>query len=211
MNKAAHRLVRSNTSLNSKARQIVAESKHIPDFGYHGSLDLGITWAFTFSVHRDSDRLSRSNWEVISEDMLKKHPATVEITHCGHWAVGWIDHLTVKMIDKNGRITRAGIDVLDWLERLDGYPVADEDHFSRLEFDENYDNALESIRSETYRSDLVDDLPDNWKGLVYEWIHDNNMPALEDSEQGNEGWLDSEAINEACEALGYLEKETDES
>lgn len=198
-------------SMNTVARQIVQDFNHISDFGYHGTLPLGKTWGFTFSVHRDSDRLERSNWEVISNDLLKKHPNTVEIVHCGHWLVGWVDHLAVKMIDKNGRITRAGIDVLDWLEKLDGYPVADEDHYSRLESDENYENALESIRSETYRADMIDGLPENWKGLVYEWLRENRESAMLDSEDRSEGWIDGWAINDACKALGYIVPDDNES
>ncbi len=197
-------------SQNQIARELVKQSAHIPNFGYHGDLDLGITWAFVFDVHRDSDRLERSNWEVISKDLLKKHPKTVEITNCGHWLVGWVDHLTIKMVDKNGRITRAGIDVLDWLEKLDQYPIADEDHYSNLEYTENYDNALQSIKDETYRVDLADNLPDNWHGLVYEWLSENNPKAIETAEDRSEGWLDSEAITEACKALRYLESD-DES
>lgn len=198
-------------SNNGKARRIVRESKHIPDFGYHGDLPLGETWGFTFSVHRDSDRLERSNWEVISTDLLKKHPNTVEIVHCGHWAVGWLDHLAVKMIDQNGRITRAGIDILDWLEKLSDYPVADEDHYSELEYTENYDNALESIRSETYRADMVDNLPENWRGLVYEWVYENNPDEIQRSEDQSEGWIDTETIMEACKALGYIAVEESKS
>ena len=197
-------------SQNQIARELVKQSAHIPNFGYHGDLDLGITWAFVFSVANGSDRLERSNWEVISEDLLKRHPKTVEITPCGHWLVGWVDHLTVKMVDKNGQITRAGIDVLDWLEKLDQYPVADEDHYSELECTENYNNALQSIKDETYRVDLADDLPDNWRGLVYEWLSENNPKAIETAEDRSEGWLDQESITEACKALGYLDSE-DES
>jgi hypothetical protein len=196
-------LTYSKMSLNAKAQYIVSESQHIPDFGYHGDLDLGITWAFTFSVHRDSDQLERSNWEVISSDLMKKHPNTVEITHCGHWAVGWIDHLTVKMVDKNGRITRAGLDVLDWYEKLTDYPLADEQHYSDLQWEEGYDGALRSIRYD-HPKNMIDELPDNWIGLVYEWIHEHDN-TLYEAVYDNEGWLPEDTIKAACEALGYLE------
>ena len=199
-------LTRSKMSLNAKAKYILSESKHIPDFGYHGDLDLGGTWAFTFGVCRDSGQLERSNWEVISSDMIKKHPQSVEITRCNHWAVGWVDYLTVKMIDKNGRITRAGLDVLDWYEKLADYPLADEDHYSDLQWEEGYDGALQSIRYD-HPTNMIDDLPENWVGLIYEWIHENDQDSLDEAVNDNEGWLDKDTIETACEALGYLESE----
>lgn len=58
---------------SERARKMLADTRAVRDFGYHGSLDLaGHTrgaglWGFApFAVHRDSDALARSNWEVIS-------------------------------------------------------------------------------------------------------------------------------------------------
>jgi hypothetical protein len=188
------------------ARQIVKESKNIPDFGYHGEADLGETWAFTFSVNRDSDVLERSNWEVISEDMITRHPKNTIIDHCSHWACGWEDHLSVKMITKNGRITKAGRRVLYWLDKLDGYPAADEDHYSNMEYEEYSSNMEESIKCESRAT--IDDKPESWVEIVVDYIK-TQMESEFDSAWDNEGWLYKEDILEALGDLGWLEKETD--
>src|SRR5262245_6995774 len=77
--------------------------------------------------HRDSDCLERSNWEVVTQDLGN----LVEIVRHGHWAVGWVEELTHDTGNPEA-VTR----VADWRKRLGDYPVANEDHFSRLEFDE---------------------------------------------------------------------------
>jgi hypothetical protein len=122
-----------------KSLELAKEICKRPDsFCYFGdNKDLFDTWGFTISVHRDSDALGRSNFEVISEDMQKRFPKQVEITECGHWAVGWIKHLTVKMLTKDHkRVTKAGLAILEWLDKLEDYPVADESHWSETEYDE---------------------------------------------------------------------------
>lgn len=107
------------------------------DFGYSGDLDLSV-WGFTYSMHRDSDTLNISNYEVILEDMQERFPDDVEVMHCNHWAFGWVDHIMVNT--ENQEALEA---IYEWSERLNDYPVADEEDFSRREYEEAceaYDN-----------------------------------------------------------------------
>lgn len=80
--------------------------------------------------NRDSDSVTRSNWETVLQ-FLGGESDTVQIIRHGHWACGWIEYL---MIDSRNA------DMLQLAEsvekKLSGYPVFDEDHWSTLQFTE---------------------------------------------------------------------------
>lgn len=87
-------------------------------------------WGFSpIGTHRDADTLTRSNWQVITKDLLARFPDAFEVFHTSHWAVGWYDHLAVDTSDDAAMRALA-----EWLDKLDGYPVANEDHWSELEW-----------------------------------------------------------------------------
>ena len=120
------------------------------DFGYWGKRDMFNTWGFAgILVHRDSDVLERSNYEVVSKDLREKYPDDFDVLPCSHWAVGHVDHLICRILkDENkgieeNNITEAFHEAMDWVENLRDYPVADESHFSEMEYEE----TLESIRN----------------------------------------------------------------
>jgi len=82
--------------------------------------------------HRDSDVLTRSNFEVGLE-RLGGESETVEVIHEGHWAVGWVQWI---------KIDGSNIEALNLADEMAGdildYPVLDESHWSEKEHDENY-------------------------------------------------------------------------
>lgn len=92
-------------------------------------------WGDLVGRHRDSDILEVSNFEVIEADLTKRFPDDVETASFGHFAVGWVEELLVRVLDKHGKITPAGKAAVDWGLKLESYPVADEDDFSRREFE----------------------------------------------------------------------------
>lgn len=136
-----------------RAAHNVRQTRDIPDFGYFGDLPIGETWAFTISVHRDSGSLDRSNYRTIARDMETRFPGDVETVHAGHWAVGWIDHLAVRMLDDAGEVTRAGIAALEWADALSSYPVADELDLSEVESQDESD-AWENFYEREFRDAL---------------------------------------------------------
>jgi hypothetical protein len=149
------------------------------DFAWFGDDKFFETWGLCGpSVHRDSDILTQSNFDVIHEDMLENgFSDDIEVHRCSHWAVGWIDHMAVRVIDDEGKPTAAFEYILDWNDRLSDYPVADETDFSRRE----YEDCLETIDlcyvpRETKRDGKVwevsDDLPDSWLEDVYSYLFD---------------------------------------
>lgn len=130
-----------------------------PDsFAYFGELPLFETWGLCGpGQHRDSDTLGKSNFQVITEDMQERFPEDCEIVGSGHWGVGWTEQLAVRVFkDKpeDGRfwpreedITDAFKALLEWDKDLSDYPVANDEHHSKLEHEEMVeylgDNSLE--------------------------------------------------------------------
>lgn len=89
-------------------------------------------WGFSpIGTHRDADTLTRSNWEVITKDLLARFPDSFLVFHTSHCLVGRYDHLAVNTGDESAMIALA-----EWAHKLDGYPVANEDHWSELEWSE---------------------------------------------------------------------------
>ena len=89
-------------------------------------------WGFSpIGTHRDADTLTRSNWTVITTSLLQRYPSSFEVIHTSHWAVGWYDHLAVDTSD--GAAMEA---LAKWCCALSAYPVANEEHWSELEFAE---------------------------------------------------------------------------
>jgi hypothetical protein len=97
--------------------------------------------------NRDSDSLTRSNWDTVLKAMGGESDV-VQIVRHGHWACGWIEYL---MIDSRDLET---LELAESIEKkLSDYPVFDEDHWSTLQFNEAseyYDSLPVSIRYRDY-------------------------------------------------------------
>lgn len=89
-------------------------------------------WGFTpIGTHRDADTLTRSNWEVIKDDLLERFPDAFIVFHTSHCLVGWYDHLAVDTSND------AAMEALaEWTRALESYPVASDEHWSELEWNE---------------------------------------------------------------------------
>lgn len=141
--------------------------------------ELFITQGMTiFSVNRDSTALDRSNWAVITRDLLQRLPKRFEIMTCNHWACGWVEHLLIN-IDENLAIDA----VIEWIEKLADYPVADEDHYSNLQ----YEDAVESLN--------------NWaRHEAYQAIQSDNPECFDENDEPK-GWVDTDAIDKVVVRL----------
>jgi len=188
-----------------RSEDAVRQSANIPDFGYYGEKDLGNTWAMTFSQHRDSDIMEESNYAVIKSDLEERFPEDVSDERFNHWAVGWVDYLLVKMLDEQGQVTPAGIATLEWVDKLDDYPLADEDDYSEREWNEASENIDNDIKY-VLNSEGRDELPDDAVTLIAQWIIENR-PEAEDyvREDPRQHSLDEAVILEAMEELGFME------
>lgn len=106
-------------------------------------------WGFSpIGTHRDAGTLERSNWIVVSGYLLGRFPECFAVIPTSHWAVGWFDHLAVDTSNEPAMLALA-----EWVANLADYPVADESHWSELEFTEACD-AWENM-SVAERVDMI--------------------------------------------------------
>jgi hypothetical protein len=131
-------------------------------FAYYGERE---GWLIVLSQHRDSDALERSNWDVITADMLARFPDDAAIERQNHWAVGWTETLLVRP----GSPALAAAE--GWTAKLADYPVADEEAFSELEWSEEWcvrcDRGTRAQHGEGWdnfrSSDDADDIVRRWQ------------------------------------------------
>jgi len=82
---------------------------------------------------RDSDALDRSNFDKIERLLVDNDPNETEhtIASFNHWACGWFYLILVNPSSKSEEIVNNAI------ERLENYPILDEDLFSEYELKDN--------------------------------------------------------------------------
>jgi hypothetical protein len=151
--------------------------------------------------------LAQSNEQGINEALQQytegDDPDVVFECH-SHWAVGHVDGASIRVFRPDGNITDAFRELCRINERLEDYPVLDEEDFSRREYEatlENYSSEMWGRRS---------DLPDGWESQVYSHFSDNGMYGYVESRDDQGGYAPREKIVEALTALGLLQPEADD-
>jgi hypothetical protein len=146
------------------------------DFGYWGDDDMFKTWGFTGIDKNDaSDILEISNFEVISNDLIKRYPNDFRIETYKHWAVNSVDRLVCRILKSPGdvveeNITNSFIAAMTWHNELDEYSIADEDHYLEMEHTAIVD-MINNI--EDYLKNMVDLAKENWAEELYYELSNN--------------------------------------
>lgn len=93
-------------------------------------------WTVVYTNNRDSGPLDRSNANAIAKEMEKEEfePDVLPQSH-SHWAVGHMDGYAIRVY-RDGEITEAFAKWRGLQERLDNYPILDEDLYSREQQEE---------------------------------------------------------------------------
>lgn len=146
---------------------------------YFGSWPGTDGFLLTLAMHRDSDAVDKSNFEV-AQTRLAEVAATLPAddepdmgwvtTHtASHWAVGWIEYIWVCDTPK---LAEAALDILNALE---DYPVLDDMHLSELESTELAEALRDNLSylvggALTQAGHDLDDLPeaDRYLSLLYD-------------------------------------------
>lgn len=150
-----------------------AALEHPADFAYFGDLHEEDGWGRAFGVHRDSDALERSNWQVITEDLRERFPEDFTSEEYSHWLVGWVETGRVRVVRQpelgvsEENLTDAFLAVVEWRERLNSYPVLDESRYSELEWSE-FQKWVEAEASYTWTRDHEEEVPETLLGRVLE-------------------------------------------
>ena len=112
------------------------------DFGYWGSEDMFVTWGFTnIDQNRDSDVLEKANFKYITEELMAIFPDDYRIENYAHWAVGSVDRLVCRVYEEGTDIIASSFYLaMEWLDKLDDYPIADEETYDKMIDDDNIDS-----------------------------------------------------------------------
>lgn len=160
------------------------------DFGWHDAPKDSHLWAFTrFAQNRDSGPLERVNYEVAVKELFSRRAGRGSVldSRFGHFAVGWVDQLIVRVCRKLPRSGETVPTTLAWQvycelrDRVDNYPCLDEDKLSEvetteaLEYLENEVPPVEMFKTET-RDQLILKVY-SWLGTHGHVIEDNHAPS----------------------------------
>lgn len=175
------------------------------NFGFSGREEMFDTWALgPVIVTRDSTLLDQSNAHAIKA-LLNSDESLAddwEITQCSHWACGWVDHLSYRVVDDKGEPTRIARIVRGWFDYLKNeYPIADESDYSQRECDATFDNVKEAGRRF-----VKEGAPDTWVSLCLDWFDANDSSALE-SRDDQGGYPSVEQMKAALAAIDCLDSE----
>ncbi len=112
---------------------------------------MGAQWdgwcVFPESTNRDADLLQESNWDCIIRDLGGENPCAADeergllIVEETHFLCGWVKWMGIHSTDY--RLLRKADAIA---EKLQDYPVWDEDDFGQRESEEQYRLAMEALR-----------------------------------------------------------------
>lgn len=177
------------------------------DFGYHGNLDMFKTWSLGPVIeHRDSTLIDQSNAHEIKRIFEQTDPDGKDwtITNCSHWAVGWVDHLSMRVYKRVLHTLVPCHVLLVWQDienSLEDYPILNENDYSEREYNATLDGIEDAARLYAGWHDI--DLPDDYASTLYSWFFNNLQPAIESSD-GTGGYPSDDELEQAFNALGWL-------
>lgn len=175
-----------------------------------------------------SSLIDQSNYACITRYMILKYPRFCRIVD---------SYFLVMLLRKDGKPSKAGIDVHEIYEYVEDYILYDEDDHSERECELTWEGNEHSIDSfarwgqvwfdidhrqlpverRIYRlATRYDDLPDNFINLVLAWLNENDHEALERAELGYHGdqtiagYINEVSLLAAFYCLGYLAEQEPE-
>jgi hypothetical protein len=193
-------------NIDDDAKEAVGNWKSFSDFAWHREYDINDldNWAIFYTHNRDSRLLEESNADAINEAMEPftdgDDPDVVMESH-RHWAVGHVDGFSMRVY-RDGVITEAFKTYHELMERLEDYPILDEEAYSNRE----YEATIENISSAAYGIKGEYELPEGWESEVFSWFWDHRQRAVENrDDQG--GYPEEDDLRAAFDALGYAQTE----
>lgn len=182
-----------------------------PDsFAYFGGDDeMFATWSLGPMIEsRDSPIIDKANAQSI-KDTLREDASLSEdwrITECSHWAVGWVNHLSFRVIDESGSVSRVARIIKELYNRLETYSVLDDELLCDMELEA----TLWNIKNHWKRSSLKDELPDGWEDRMYMWWVDQNIFSPIENIDGHGGCQSDEEFEKCARALGFWNTDDDD-
>lgn len=182
--------------------------KRPANFGYSGEqTEMFKTWSLGPIVqNRDSGLMDRSN-TVALRKYLESDPSLNddwEISSANHWACGWVEHISFRVVDPDGSPSRIFRVLAAWFKALDDYSIADESLYSEMEMEASWKWISEEGPRMADRHGYV--LPDDWQDKVMNWWDSNDPNALEDKDDQGASPSDEQFL-EAFEGCAFKKEE----
>ena len=131
-------------------------------------------WCVWYTSSRDAGLLEQSNEQAINERLRPfsegDAPDVVFERH-SHWAVGYLDGLSIRVYRPDGSITPAFGEFCRIKEALANYPILNEQDYSEREYLE----TLANYRGEMWREK---NLPEGWEAEVYSLVRRQRLGAV---------------------------------
>jgi hypothetical protein len=187
-----------SSDLKDLAEHAAGNHHRFECFAWWDEPDDSDDWTIVYTHNRDSGILDQSNAAAIEEEMKPfiEDGTAVPQRH-NHFLCGWIDGYALRVFDANDQITPAFQKWVELNERMEDYPVLDDDDLNRRE----HEDAIESIQW-LCPSDSICGLPDDWEEEVSSWMWDHNI---------GDGYISEEDVRRAFEEFGWIETDDDES
>lgn len=192
------------TSLEQAAQQAAGNWQEFDCFVWYRRTELGDAenWTIVYTHHRDSGLLDQSNAAAIGSalESLIESGDVIPEDH-NHWAVGWVAGFAIRVFrgsPRAGAITAAFRAYHDLMERMEDYPLLDEEDYSRRE----YDATLENIADAAWRIKRNYKLADGWESDVYSWLSDHRPDEIENRDDRG-GYPDEDALQAAFDSLEF--------
>lgn len=157
------------------------------DFGYWGPEDMFETWGFCgIDKNRDSSILEISNFECISEELMKEFPNDFRIETYNHWAVGSVTRMVCRILHHKGEIedkniTDAFKKAMKYLDDLSDYPVWNEYDYS----EKQYERCIQDL-AYSNAANLIDKSNSDWAANIVSKMYDNNIYWDPENEEAND-------------------------
>lgn len=178
-----------------------------PDsFAYYGDLPIGETWSQGPVIRtRDSDLMEESNADALIKWLESKTELEDlwQIQNASHWAVGWVDHLSFRVLNDDGTVCDPMVNfILEWKNKIDDYPLLDEDDYSDRQFEafsENVESQIQYVLRQKYDDpDYSEEIFDK----VWRYLMDKTNVDIGGND-GNGYYPGEDEILEILEKVGY--------
>ena len=187
------------------AKWIEQALKRPESFGLHSHPHKGEmfkTWGVGPIVKtRDSDILERANYKALKRALREEGFEDEEDFvwfDANHWAVGWVRHLSFRVLDADGEPSAIARWLKGWFDALSDYPVADETLYSEMEWEQFHSRIPDAFRDMLRGSDQ--ELTDAQEDAVLDWFQEHRGEEM--SEDGYEyPSISEEMLEDALDAL----------
>ena len=186
--------------------------QHFDSFGWdrqwNGDIQDPENWGIFYTGGRDSGIIAESNEQVIRTELQDFIGEDVLEEDHRHWAHGYVTGFSVRVYGDDGEFTPAFMVLYDLVQRVESYPLLDEDDYTQREHDEEIQYIENYGRPRGL--EYIDDLPDDWAHEVHCWLSDTHY-YFSHNDGGAYLHDGKEAMREALLTLGFAYNEDEEA